>query len=62
MRESLGRWIKMENEKLKMENNKKYIDYGIIAGKNGKNFWKKWWDSFEKIDLKRLQANQKREF
>ena len=32
-----------------------------VTIKNNKNdFWKKWWNSFEKTDLQRVQGNQKR--
>jgi len=41
----------------------KKIDNGIIVIEEDKkeNFWKNWWDSFEKIDLERMQGIQKRE-
>jgi len=41
----------------------KKIDNGIvIIEKDKKNdFWAKWWSSFEKTDLRRIQGNQERE-
>ena len=41
----------------------KKIYNGIIVIEEDKkeNFWKKWWDSFGKIDLERMQGIQKRE-
>jgi len=41
----------------------KKIDNGIIiVEENKKNdFWDKWWNSFEKTELKRVQGTQKRE-
>ena len=40
----------------------KKIDDGIILiEKNKKDiFWNKWWNSFEKTNLQRIQGNQKR--
>jgi len=39
----------------------KKIDDGIMVIKEDKknNFWDKWWNSFEKTDLQRIQGIQK---
>ena len=41
----------------------KKIDNGIVIIEKDKrnNFWDKWWNSFEKTDLQRIQGNQERE-
>lgn len=41
----------------------KKIDNGILVIEENKkdNFWNKWWNSFEKSDLERLQGKQERE-
>jgi len=42
----------------------KKIDDGIIIIEEDKKekFWDKWWNSFEKADLKRVQGKQKRKY
>jgi len=52
----------MENEKLRGP--QKIIRFFRYKGElkmENENFWKKWWNYFESIDLKRMQGNQKRE-
>jgi virulence-associated protein VagC len=41
----------------------KKIDNGILVIEENKkdNFWNKWWNSFEKTDLERMQGKQERE-
>ena len=41
----------------------KKIDDGIVLIEENKKdiFWNKWWNSFEKTNLQRIQGNQKRE-
>jgi len=41
----------------------KKLDKGIIVIEEDKKdkFWNKWWNSFEKTDLQRMQGTQKRE-
>jgi len=39
----------------------KKVSNGIAIMKADENIWNKWWDSFEKSDLQRMQGTQKRE-
>ena len=39
----------------------KKINDGILLIKESNDFWNNWWKSFNKLDIKREQGNQKRE-
>jgi len=39
----------------------KKINDGILLIEESNDFWNNWWKSFDKLDIKREQDNQKRE-
>jgi len=52
----------LEKFKRNLMTNKPLKENKVAIKNNKTNFWNKWWSSFEKTDLQRIQGTQKRKY
>ena len=50
----------MEKFKRNLITNKPFKENKVAIKNNKTNFWNKWWSSFEKTNLQRIQGKQER--